>query len=176
MGLAPSAAWRSLSLPPPPSALGSLPHTSASAAPPGALEKEPGGWGEEAGRGKGRATVWLEGSVLELQCGDWGDPPGPDPHLGALNLMRNGQYTSGRACSPFQEFVLCLQAWLPQDTKDEVVLGRSTCVRAKVQDRDALAHAVLTKRVSEELWPSMKMSEALHCFVFELRAWAKAKI
>ena len=73
VGLAPSAAWRAPPLhllapwdpyPPP-----------AWAAPPRALQKEPSGVG---GRGKERAGsegVWLEGRVLQLQWGMWGDPP-----------------------------------------------------------------------------------------------------
>ena len=41
--------------------------------PPGALQKEPCGWGKREGR-VGRKGLWLEGRVLQLQWG-WEDPP-----------------------------------------------------------------------------------------------------
>ena len=69
-----------------------LPPTQPGPPPAGALHKEPkGGLG---GRGEGRAGregVWLEGRVLQLQCGMGGPSKhqlGPDPHLGAPNICR----------------------------------------------------------------------------------------
>ena len=75
---------------PPPTptlSLGPLPHTSLGRPLPKHGE-EPGGWGV-GGRGRGRVGregPWLEGRILQLQCG--GGPSkgqlGPDPHLRAL--------------------------------------------------------------------------------------------
>ena len=110
VGLAPSAAWRTLPVhlcePPPP-------RQPRSPIPEHCKKSQGGGEGREVGR----EGLWLEGRVLQLPRG-WGVPSkrqlGPDPHPGALKvavvaLLRAPKQTSfhfGYARRVFVELIV----------------------------------------------------------------------